>query len=228
MEAREILVANTKTQRRYKITTAATTLGELKAAMRENDIDYSGLEFTEGITKTQLLDDASLLPSNIPYKGAVTNNLVILLTNTKKKIDSGYDEEVNSTDRAEAYKIIKDNDMQEEVKEEFGRNFTQVSTAALWEFIHNHELDDEDDICDDETEEDEPATLVDIIMALIEDLYNKRVFVDSDAWDLINLLEEEYPRPDWAKKANPVASTDGKITNDDINKMIDDLHGIQY
>ena len=32
MIEREILVANTKTQRRYKLTTSATTLGELKAA----------------------------------------------------------------------------------------------------------------------------------------------------------------------------------------------------
>ena len=89
MDVREILVANTKTQKRYKVNTDATTLGELKAALDAQGIDYAGMTFTEGISKTQLTSDDSQLPTNVMYKGTPTNNLVMLLTNTTKNISSG-------------------------------------------------------------------------------------------------------------------------------------------
>ena len=126
---REILIANTKTQKRSKVTTSATTLGELKADLRAAGIDYNGMTFTEGISKTQLLDDATQLPQNVMYKGQPTNNLVILLTNTKKNIASG------TMSRKEVYQVIKDNNLQDAVKEEFGRNFTQVPTSDLLVFL---------------------------------------------------------------------------------------------
>lgn len=126
---REILIANTKTQKRSKITTSATTLGELKADLQAAGIDYSNMTFTEGISKTQLLNDATQLPQNVMYKGQPTNNLVILLTNTKKNISSG------TMTRKEAYQAIKDNNLQDAVKEKFGKNFTQVSTSDLLVFL---------------------------------------------------------------------------------------------
>ena len=126
---REILIANTKTQKRSKVTTSATTLGELKADLRAAGIDYNGMTFTEGISKTQLLNDATQLPQNVMYKGQPTNNLVILLTNTKKNIASG------AMSRKEVYQAIKDNNLQDAVKEEFGRNFTQVPTSDLLVFL---------------------------------------------------------------------------------------------
>lgn len=126
---REILIANTKTQKRSKITTSATTLGELKADLRAAGIDYSGMTFTEGISKTQLLDDATQLPQNVMYKGQPTNNLVILLTNTKKNISSG------AISRQEIKNIIKRNNLQEAIKNKFGRNYTQVSNKDLELFI---------------------------------------------------------------------------------------------
>ena len=126
---REILIANTKTQKRSKVTTSATTLGELKADLRAAGINYNGMTFTEGISKTQLLDDATQLPQNVMYKGQPTNNLVILLTNTKKNIASG------AMSRKEVYQAIKDNNLQDAVKEEFGRNFTQVPTSDLLVFL---------------------------------------------------------------------------------------------
>lgn len=122
---REILIANTKTQKRSKITSSAMTLGELKADLRAKGIDYTDMTFTEGISKTQLLDDATQLPQNVMYKGQPTNNLVILLTNTKKKIASG------AINRKEAYTLIKEAGLQEAVKTKFGKNFTQVSTEDL-------------------------------------------------------------------------------------------------
>lgn len=126
---REILIANTKTQKRSKITTSATTLGELKTDLRAAGIDFSGMTFTEGISKTQLLSDDTQLPQNVMYKGQSTNNLVILLTNTKKNIASGV------LSRKEAYNLIKQNSLENAVKIEFGRNFTQVPTLDLIKFI---------------------------------------------------------------------------------------------
>lgn len=126
---REILIANTKTQKRSKITTSATTLGELKADLRAAGIDFSGMTFTEGISKTQLLSDDTQLPQNVIYKGQPTNNLVILLTNTKKNIASGV------LSRKEAYNLIKQNSLENAVKTKFGRNFTQIPTLDLIKFI---------------------------------------------------------------------------------------------
>ena len=145
MEERKILVANSKTQQRYELQSAATTLGELKAELREQNIDYSGMTFTEGFSKTQLLSDDSLLPTNVLHRGQVTNDLVILLTNTTKKIASG----VEDRSRVAAYDLI--NSMGADVKaaivKEFGRNYTQVTTAALWDFLDD--LGGENGGCDD-------------------------------------------------------------------------------
>ena len=133
MEERVILIANTKTQQRHELHTSATTLGELKAAMIEAGIDYSGMDFTEGISKTHLLGDDTQLPTNVMFRGAPTNNLVMLLTNTTKNIASGACER----SRKEAYEII--NEIGEEAKTaitmQFGRNYTQVKTDDLWAFI---------------------------------------------------------------------------------------------
>lgn len=178
---REILIANTKTQKRSKITTSATTLGELKADLQAAGIDYSNMTFTEGISKTQLLNDATQLPQNVMYKGQPTNNLVILLTNTKKNISSG------TMTRKEAYQAIKDNNLQDAVKEKFGRNFTQVPTSDLLIFIAQNgvseatktlneeptEVKDEDIVADElkeEEEEDMNENLPDYIEDIITDL----------------------------------------------------------
>lgn len=178
---REILIANTKTQKRSKITTSATTLGELKADLQAAGIDYSNMTFTEGISKTQLLNDATQLPQNVMYKGQPTNNLVILLTNTKKNISSG------TMTRKEAYQAIKDNNLQDAVKKKFGRNFTQVPTSDLLVFIAQNgvseatktlneeptEVKDEDIVADElkeEEEEDMNENLPNYIEDIITDL----------------------------------------------------------
>lgn len=122
------MVANSATQKRYKITTNASTLGELKKCLADNGIRYANMSFTEGITKTTLIDDNALLPTNIPFKGGVTNNLVLLLTNTRKNIASGMG-------RQELYASIKSHNLAEEVKSVFGKNFTQVSSENLAQFL---------------------------------------------------------------------------------------------
>lgn len=128
---RTILVADTKTQRRYQLNTAATTLGELQDVMTAQGIDYTGMSFTEGITKTQLLGRDSLLPTNVMYKGQPTNNLVILLTNTTKNIASGA-----VMTRKEAYRLVKELELQNAILEGEGKNYTQVKTDNLEEYIY--------------------------------------------------------------------------------------------
>ena len=115
MEFRKVTIINNKTQSQKVIqASAATTLGELKREMREAGIEYEGMTFFEGHLRAELKDDASILPTNIPYKGQTVNDLTFLLTAPEKKIKSG------SMSRAEAYNAIKARGLQakEPVKEE--------------------------------------------------------------------------------------------------------------
>lgn len=125
MEARKITVVSTRNQKKSVIMSAATTLAELKADLRQNGIDYDGMTFYEGTSKVELKDDASVLPHDVPYKGQTTNELVFMLTNTNKKIKSG------AMSRADAYAAIKANGLQEECVKRFGKNFTMCKTADL-------------------------------------------------------------------------------------------------
>lgn len=126
MEARKITVVSTRNQKKSVIMSAATTLAELKADLRQNGIDYDGMTFYEGTSKVELKDDASVLPHDVPYKGQTTNELVFMLTNTNKKIRSGAD-----MNRADAYAAIKAYGLQEECVNRFGKNFTMCKTADL-------------------------------------------------------------------------------------------------
>lgn len=131
MEKRQIAIANTKTQKRYIIETSATTLGELQDQLSAQGIDYSGMTFTEGISKTQLLTRDTQLPTNVMYKGQPTNNLVMLLTNPTKQIASG----AYPTNRKEFGEYIKKNNLGDKIKAQFGDNWTHISTTPLMHFF---------------------------------------------------------------------------------------------
>lgn len=132
METRRITVVTTKSQKRSVIMSSATTLGELKRDLRENHIDYTGMAFYEGLSKTELKDDASLLPHDIPLKGQTTNELVFMLTNTEKKIKSGAGE----MSRKEIYDAIKEKNLQKECEKRFGQHFTRCKTSDLLSLIN--------------------------------------------------------------------------------------------
>ena len=254
MMNREILVANTRTQRRDKVVTDATTLGELKSALTSAGIDFSGMTFTEGISKTQLLDDATQLPQNVMYKGNPTNNLVILLTNTKKNIASG------AMSRQEAYAAIRANSLQEEVKRVFKRNFTQVPTEALETFLVKNnaievetpdtttsagsDFDVDRQKAVSETEKDTlPMFIDDIItdtniMYPVDSLYvHIAMLTVQDALTvadleelkeklglLIKVAKREKDTTQEEEAAREVVSTsDGAITDNDIDDMLNDL-----
>lgn len=133
MEARKITVVSTKTQKKSVIMSGAETLGELKKDLREAGIDYDGMTFYEGTSKTELKTDESVLPKDVPYTNRTTgetkntNELVFMLTNTNKKIRSG----AVAMTRAEAYSAIKARGLQAECQRKFGKNFTMCKTSDL-------------------------------------------------------------------------------------------------
>ena len=131
MEARKITIVSTRNQKKSIIMSAATTLAELKADLRQNGIDYDGMTFYEGTSKVELKDDTSVLPHDVPYKDQTTNELVFMLTNTNKKIRSGAD-----MSRADAYAAIKAKGLQGECVKRFGKNFTKCKTADLVALIN--------------------------------------------------------------------------------------------
>lgn len=214
---RKIYIANTKTQKRYEIMTDATTLGELKAALDANGIDYADLSFTEGLTKTELLRDDSLLPKDVEHKGQITNELVILLTNTKKKIESG------AMTRPEAYAIIKENGLQDAIKEEFGRNFTQVPTADLINFIAAN-VDDEDEDFDDEEEyEEDPRAYVQNIANNIYDNIKRVAAMGDLDIEAVESIAERCMELAERMKVNEKLSSKIEVTDEEANSKIDEI-----
>lgn len=129
---RKVTFIDSKSQSQKVINNStATTLGELKAEMRAAGIDYTDMSFYEGHIRAELLDDNSILPTDIPYKGQVVNDLVFMLSTTNKKIKSG-------VDRAEVYQMIKGMNLQDVVKSIFNRNYTQVPTDDLLKLISRY------------------------------------------------------------------------------------------
>lgn len=223
MNVRTILIANNKTQRRYNIETAATTLGELKAQMREQGIDYDGMTFTEGITKTQMVDDSSVLPTNVMYKGAPTNNLVMLLTNPNKQIASG------AMDRKDAYRLVKEMNLQDAIAEGEGTNYTRVKTDVLEEYININRNNIPQETLEEVREEIAQefstkkvkaaktaphADLVELMYLGVKYLVNHNILFAEDACVLGDLTTELAAR---TKEAQP------KITDSDVDDMIANL-----
>lgn len=132
METRKITIVSTKNQTKKVIMSSATTLAELKADLRLNDIDYEDMTFFEGTSKVELKNDASVLPHDVPYKGTITNELVFMLTNTNKKIRSG------AMSRMEAYAEIKRMGLQDACLRKFGKNFTMCKTVDLIALVQSN------------------------------------------------------------------------------------------
>ena len=138
-----------------------TTLADLKHLMDVQGISYpTECEFKEAKTKTIFVDNESVLPTNVEWKGEISNDLIMN----------------GGMSRAEAYNYIKTNNLQEDVKNKFGRNFTQVSTDNLVEFIESST----------ETPASSYPELVDLLDTLLkdekisEDKYNKIMDILND------------------------------------------------
>lgn len=217
METRKILIANTKTQQRYTIESAATTLGELQDQMTAQGIDFSDLTFYEGLTKTQLLGRDSLLPTNVMHKGQPTNDLVMLLTNPVKNIKSGS----FPTDRKLFGPFIKENNLGELIKEKFGNNWTRVATDKLIAFFseqgaHNQQELEEtrEELAELDSKEPKLPPHVGTVNWLfdgVKEMVKENVLYVEDVVVLEELLQEY---------AHRLVEAQPKITEEDVDEMI--------
>lgn len=129
MESRIIRITDETVSWAKQIESTAGTLGELKRELDNARINYSGKEFHEGRSRTMLTDDQSLLPDTVMFRGNPTRELSIILMTPNKKVSSG------TLSRKEINQMIVSRGLQEDVKKEFGRNYTQVSSDNLTAFI---------------------------------------------------------------------------------------------
>ncbi len=222
---RKVTIINNKTQSQKVIqASAATTLGELKREMREAGIEYKGMTFFEGHLRAELKDDASILPTNIPYKGQVVNDLTFLLTAPEKKIKSG------AMSRAEAYNAIKARGLQNECVKRFGKNFTMCKTQDLIDLLGEGAPVKEEkkevvkekatkEVKETKKEEEKPVVtatsegnVVGALEVLLEDLYGSDV-IEEGTYDraMAVLKGTTYKAPEKMSKA-------------EINKMFDFVH----
>lgn len=212
MEFRKVTIINNKTQSQKVIqASAATTLGELKREMREAGIEYEGMTFFEGHLRAELKDDASILPTNIPYKGQVVNDLTFLLTAPEKKIKSG------AMSRAEAYNAIKARGLQDECVKRFGKNFTMCKTQDLIDLLgEGSPVKEVKETKEEEVKPKVTATsegnVADALEVLLEDLYGSDV-IEEGTYDraMAVLKGTTYKAPE-------------KMSRSEINKMFDFVH----
>lgn len=229
MEFRKVTIINNKTQSQKVIqASSATTLGELKREMREAGIEYEGMTFFEGHLRAELKDDASILPTNIPYKGQVVNDLTFLLTAPEKKIKSG------AMSRAEAYNAIKARGLQDECVKRFGKNFTMCKTQDLIDLLgegsakaapvkeEKKEVVKEKaakEVKETKKEEEKPevtatseGNVAGALEVLLEDLYGSDV-IEEGTYDraMAVLKGTTYKAPE-------------KMSRSEINKMFDFVH----
>lgn len=220
MEFRKVTIINNKTQSQKVIqASAATTLGELKREMREAGIEYEGMTFFEGHLRAELKDNASILPTNIPYKGQVVNDLIFLLTAPEKKIKSG------AMSRAEAYNAIKARGLQDECVKRFGKNFTMCKTQDLIDLLGEGSTtaapvkEEKKEVAKEPVKEEKPevtatseGNVAGALEILLEDLYG------SDA-----IEESTYDRAMAVLKGTSYEAPE-KMSKAEINKMFDFVH----
>lgn len=131
---RQVTVVNQSTNSRNVVTVRdVNTLAELKSSLANQGVVIpDGFDVFEGVSNTKLVSNDSVLPSNVMFKGAPTNNLVILLVKSGKKIASG------AVSRQDLYAAIKRAGLEQVVKGITGKNYTMVSNAKLEEILNDH------------------------------------------------------------------------------------------
>lgn len=186
METKKFTIVDTRTNKVTVIESIATTVGELKADLRANNIVPDGMAIQEGLTKTEFGDnDNTLLPHDVPYRGSTTNNLVFRITKKNKNIESGMT-------RSEAYSKIKDLDLAEAIKDKYGKNYTIVKTEDLiaevekaeGEALSYFEDDTEEDTCCAQTN-----AVVSTLKQLIAELFDQDILDYGKMKALLKMLE---------------------------------------
>ena len=168
MEARTIWILDRATNTHVKIITDATTFGELKQAAKAAGVRYEGKDWLERISQQSPLSDESILPTNLPWQGKVTNDLVFVLTDTNKKIKSGLG-------RNEILEKVRDLGLQQELKLKYGKPYTNISNDVLLKEVEEAEealnTDDVFNDCDVCHEKDNKYnSVIKVIAALLAGL----------------------------------------------------------
>ena len=214
MEARNIIIIESRNQNKTVISSTATTLRELKQDLDKHHIDYEGMAFYEGISKTEIKVDDSVLPHNIPYRGTTTNELVFMLTNPVKKIKSG------SMTRTEILNKIKEYDLQQKVKDTFDKNATNVSSVGLLRIIEQYE-----NYMKEEAKEDNKE-VVNSISSTTNNNDSRSIYVEKTLLTLIDILynnnilnREEVDR----LKGLPKESFECSYSDKELDNMFDFL-----
>lgn len=144
---------------------AVTDLSGLKHFLEINEG-----QFFEGATHTDLTSDGQALPE-LP-ESKKERGYVFYVSPVQNKIKNG------AYDRKTCYRIIKEQNLGNKVKEEFnGRNFTQVGTDALNKFIEiNADVNGSEEIAET------PAP--------VEDVDAGKITTEKDLWNtIIGVLE---------------------------------------
>lgn len=179
MEARTIWILDRATNTHVKIITDATTFGELKQAAKAAGVHYEGKDWLERISQQSPLSDESILPTNLPWQGKVTNDLVFVLTDTNKKIKSGLG-------RNEILEKVRDLGLQQELKLKYGKPYTNISNDILLkeveeaeEALNTDDLFNDCDVCHEK--DNKYNSVIKVIAALLAGL-PKEVVKDIESY----------------------------------------------
>lgn len=172
---RNIRIINNQTQEQFSFDSEAVTLGELKAEMKAKNIKFGELAFYEGHARVNLVDDQSALPNHIPFRGDYTDDLVIMLTQPAKKIASGL------MSRKECYEYIKSNNLGDQVKGMYGKNYTNCNTNELIAFINIHFPKKEESVNEVEVESIKDAEVDDTVVAEVSEVGGSTLNANSAA-----------------------------------------------
>lgn len=221
MEARNIIIIESRNQNKTVINSTATTLRELKQDLDKHNIDYEGMAFYEGISKTEIKADDSVLPHNIPYRGTTTNELVFMLTNPVKKIKSG------SMTRTEILNKIKEYGLQQKVKDTFDKNATNVTSVDLLRIIEQYENYMKEEAREDNKEvREDNKEVVNSISSTPNNNDSRSIYVEKTLLTLIDILynnnilnREEVDR----LKGLPKESFECSYSDKELDNMFDFL-----
>lgn len=214
-------IVDSESQRTKEIKSNATNIAELKRDLRQNGFNVEDKTIQEALTRTEFKDDSSLLPHDVSYKGSITNNLVFRLTKTNKQVKSGMD-------RKEVYAKIKELNLGEAIKAEFGKNFTQCSTNDLINFIKSRifskkpakvetmkaEAPEANETFTEKKETIKECSCMTIIRKLIDRLVVNDCIDDDDVEEILGSATEED---------NSFISDTPTYSKDELSNLLEDL-----
>lgn len=220
----------------------AKTLGQLKDDFNDNNIEYEGLSIYEAISRTKLIDNDSVLPHDLDYRGQKTDDLLIYMT-PDKKISSGV-----LSKRQSLYAAIKSRNLADDIKKKYGKSYTNLSTIDLDHIVSgvsgtaSSETPTQVEHIDSKSEDlpervvcdavSSTTTIDDLLVKvnslndklsnlviLLSDYYNGDT--DSDEMsDSLKTLEDDTDVPDGSTKS---VGLDSPFSDNDINDLIKSL-----